>query len=263
MSLTGSVMSATGTVAATSFPFQAVNCASLPFHPTFEVFTHAGHNRRDGGFLHVRLIAHGGPGASGEEANIGRVDVQLPKHLVARDSTLKQACTEAQFEANPSGCPAGSFVGHAKVVSPILAKPLEGPAIFVSHGSLRYPDLDLVLQGEGVVITLTGHTFISSRGFTFSRFQSVPDAPISSFNLYLPEGPHSALAANGNLCHTVHIKRKRVAVRKGGRTVYETVKVRTKKPLHMTMPTTITAQNGAVLRQQTKVVVVGCGAHRT
>ena len=73
------------------------------------------------------------------------------------------------------------------------------------------------------------------KGVTSSAFASVPDAPISSFELKLPEGPHSGLAA------VVPAKAK-------GSTCGQ----------NLTMPTTLTGQNGAVLKQTTKITVTGC-----
>jgi len=78
--------------------------------------------------------------------------------------------------------------------------PLEGPAIFVSHGGEAFPSLTMVLQGYGVTIDLVGTTFISKAGITSTTFKTVPDQPFSTFELILPQGPFSALAANGNLC---------------------------------------------------------------
>ena len=71
---------------------------------------------------------------------------------------------------------------------------------FVSHGGEAFPSLIVVLQGDGVRVDLTGSTFISKAGITSSTFKTVPDVPVSTFELYLPEGKFSALAANGNLC---------------------------------------------------------------
>ncbi|HEY1688919.1 MAG TPA: hypothetical protein VGF95_08645, partial [Solirubrobacteraceae bacterium] len=56
-----------------------------------------------------------------------------------------------------------------------------------------------------------------------------PDVPITSFELKLPEGPDSALAANANLCET---------------------------PL--SMPTVFKGHNGAVIEQNTPIEVEGC-----
>jgi hypothetical protein len=224
-SIQGTIGSAQGASAAVSSPFEAANCAALAFKPSFSVSTHAGHTRRQGAFLHVNV------GYTKGQANIAKVHVTLPKKLPARLETLKMACSEAQFAANPSGCPAASFVGTATASTPVLAKPLIGPAIFVSHGGAAFPDLDLVLQGEGITQVLTGNTQVT-KVFTSSTFKSVPDVPISSFELTLPEGPHSALGGNGgNLCQG---------------------------PLYM--PTILTGQNGAAVEQKTKVAVTGCKA---
>ena len=88
----------------------------------------------------------------------------------------------------------------------------------------------VVLQGYGFTIDLVGTTFISKAGVTSSTFKTVPDQPVTSFELTLPEGPYSALTALGNLC--------------------------TAKKL--TMPTELVAQNGAEIKQNTKIAVTGC-----
>ena len=77
-----------------------------------------------------------------------------------------------------------------------------------------------MLEGDGVKVILTGNTKIT-KGITSSTFAAIPDVPVSSFVLNLPVGPHSALTAIGSLCS---------------------------KPLQM--PTTITAQSGAQVKQK-------------
>ncbi|HEY1689918.1 MAG TPA: hypothetical protein VGF95_13780 [Solirubrobacteraceae bacterium] len=211
-------------------PFQAADCQALAFKPTFKASTSAKTSRKRGASLHVKLTYPAG--ALGHDANVHVVKVELPKALPSRLSTLQQACTAAQFEANPAGCPAASIVGHAKAVTPILPVPLEGPAYFVSYGGLKFPELVVVLQGYGITIDLHGETYISKKGITSSTFHQVPDQPVSSFELTLPEGKDSALAApGGKLC-----KQKLV------------------------MPTSFTAQNGASVKQNTAITVTGCKA---
>ena len=252
MSVAGAVTSAADATAAVSDRFQVGGCRALAFNPGFHALTHATHTRANGDYLHVAVTSGSG------QANIAKVHVQLPKRLPSRLSTLKLACTEAQFAANPAGCPAGSFVGTATAYTPVLPVPLSGPAIFVSHGGAAFPDLDIVLQGDGVTVILTGNTFISRAGITSSTFASVPDVPVSRFDLVLPVGPHSALTGTGNLCSRVVTMRKRVRVRIHGRLVSRTRTGHRRVRVKLTMPTTITGQNGAVIRRSTKLAVSGC-----
>jgi hypothetical protein len=286
MSITGTITGAQGATSYLSVPFQVANCAVLAFKPTFAASTSGKTSKANGASLHVKLVPpHEGPQSTGtanaspisgtsgtsgntsadlpaptEEANIARVKVDLPKQLPSRLTTLQKACTAAVFDSNPAACPAASIVASAKAITPILPVPLEGPAYFVSHGNEAFPQLILVLQGYGVTIDLVGDTFISKAGITSSTFAHVPDAPVSSFELTLPEGKFSALAANGNLCKPTKTEtvKKKVTVRVKGhkKTVTRTVKETVPEPL--TMPTEFVGQNGAELKQDTKIEVTGC-----
>jgi hypothetical protein len=173
---------------------------------------------------------------------------------------LQKACTAAQFESNPAGCPAASFIGHAKAITPLIPVPLEGPAIFVSHGGEAFPSLIVVLQGYGVTIDLVGSTFISKAGITSSTFKTVPDAPVGSFELTLPEGKFSALGTNKNLCTLTHaVTTKRTVKEKIHGKTKKVVKKTTKQVGEsLTMPTEFVAQNGAKINQNTPVAVTGC-----
>jgi hypothetical protein len=227
MSLTGEAISTQNQTASLSNRFQVGGCQGLPFKPSLAISTQGKMSKANGAGLTVKVSQKPG------EANIHKVDLTLPKVLPARLTTLQQACTEAQFNTNPAGCPVGSFIGTAKAVTPILGVPLTGPAILVSHGGAAFPDVVFLLQGNergGTIrIDLDGKTDIK-KGVTYSRFETVPDAPISSFETSLPEGPHSVLAATGNLCT-------------GGK---------------LAIPTSLTGQNGAQVNQNTSVTVTGC-----
>lgn len=248
MSVTGQEASIAGQTAALSDRFQAGGCTTLPFKATLNAETHAHHSRTTGSYLRVTIAAEPG------EANLAKVRVTLPKKLPAQLSTLKEACSQAQFAANPAGCPRASYVGTVVVHTPVLAKPLTGPAIYVGHGGLKLPDLALVLQGEGITIIQEGITQIS-KGFTSSSFDAIPDVPVSSIELTLPEGAKPALGGNsGNLCSQTVTKR--VAKRVRGKLVHRTRHF--EKRLKLIMSTTITGQNGALIQQETAIKVTGC-----
>lgn len=229
MAFAGTATSDEGASAPISSRFQVGSCKDLAFKPGFRASTSGKTSRVDGASLHVKLTYPKAP--FGTQANIRSVKVELPKQLPSRLPTLQQACTEATFDANPSACPAASRVGVAVAHTPILPVPLTGPAYFVSHGGARFPELIVVLQGYGITVDLHGETFIDKRtGITSSTFGSVPDVPVERFELTLPEGPYSALAApGGKLCVS-----------------------------DLKMPTIFTAQNGTVRRQTTHIAVTGC-----
>ena len=83
---------------------------------------------------------------------------------------------------------------------------------------------------------LDGKTQIKN-GITYSKFESAPDAPFTVFETLLPQGPHSALTANlpeaakYDLCGQ-----------------------------SLSMPTEMTSQAGTLLKQNTKIAILGCGS---
>ena len=222
--ITATISSAQGAQANVSAPFAVSGCAGLHFGPTFKVQTSGKTSKAHGASLDAKVTL-----PAGAQSNIRTVKVDLPKALPSRLTTLQKACLAATFEANPASCPASSIIGIARSSTPLLPVPLTGPAYFVSHGGEAFPSLIIVLQGYGVRVDLVAQTNISKAGITSSTFKNIPDVPVNSFELYLPEGKYSALAANGNLC--------------------------TQK---LEMPTLFTAQDGAQFKQDTKIAVTGC-----
>jgi hypothetical protein len=221
--VTATIVSAQGASTNVSTPFAAAACDRLPFHPDFSASTAGRTSKALGASLNVK-IASAGIG----QANIAKVDVEIPKALPTQLKTLNKACTEAQFDSNPAGCPPASNVAQVTVHTPLLNSPLMGPAYLVSHGGAAFPDVEMVLQGEGVELVIDGHTQIK-QGITYSHFETVPDAPFTSFEFNSPQGELALFAANGDLCDQ-----------------------------KLVMPTTMTGQNGAVLKQNTPVEVEGC-----
>ncbi|HTA14496.1 MAG TPA: hypothetical protein VK781_06520 [Solirubrobacteraceae bacterium] len=229
LAITGSLTSDQGASSALSVPFQITNCAVLAFKPKLTAKTAGKSSRAIGASLKVKLSYPAGP----FDANIAKVKVDLPKQLPSRLTTLQKACPAKVFEANPAACPPASIVGHATARTPVLPVPLSGPAYFVSHAGEEFPDLIIVLQGYGTTVHLVGSTFISKAGVTSSTFKSVPDVPVGTFELTLPQGRYSALAATANLCTT-----------------------------KLTMPTSFIAQNGATIHTSTPIAPTGCAKHK-
>jgi hypothetical protein len=124
-----------------------------------------------------------------------------------------------------------------------------------------------VLQSEGVTIILDGKTAIE-HGVTSSSFDSMPDVPFTAFETNLPEGPHSALGANAGLCSTRTVTEHKLVTRRvHGHTVHVRKTVTRAVAPYLSMPTMMTARDGAKIAQTTKVAVSGCPpdrrAHKT
>lgn len=231
LKITGSLVSTEGVVSSLNVPLQVTNCATLGFKPSFSVTTSGHTSRAKGASLHVKLSY---PKLRfGSQANIASVKVSLPKRLPSRLTTLQKACPARIFEQNPAACPRDSRVGTARASTPLLPVELNGPAYFVSHGGAKFPELIVVLSGYGVTVDLHGETFINEKtNVTSSIFRTVPDVPVGTFELNLPEGPNSALAATANLCAS-----------------------------ELKMPTAFKAQNGMEIHRSTSIGVTGC--HKT
>jgi hypothetical protein len=203
-------------------PTGATGCDQLPFSPVMTAEADGATSADNGAGLKVTLTQ------PLEQSNVKSVSVQLPKALTARGSTVAGACTEATFNADPSGC-ANAQVGTVTASTPLLPDALTGPVYLVAHAT-GLPTIEALLQGHKLSIDLSGTITFTPAGLT-SAFNSVPDAPITSFVLDLPTGPHSALSSPTGVCSG---------------------------PL--TMPTTIVGQNGATITSATPIQVTGCPA---
>ena len=145
----------------------------------------------------------------------------------------------AVFNANPAACDEDSLIGKATIYTPVLKNPLSGPAYLVSHANEAFPDVDFILQGEGIKVIVDGKTYIHN-GVTYSKFETSPDAPFTKFVTELPAGPHSALTPNTAIVPNYNLCGQKVFV-----------------------PTEIVAQSGAVVKQETPVAITGCAPEPT
>jgi hypothetical protein len=216
--------SSTFTTAEVKSPLVTEECNKLAFKPSFGAIVGAKTSRTNGANIEVNISQPVG------QTNIQQVTTTLPKQLPVRLSTLSKACPAATFEAGPApgGCSKEANVGTVKATTPVLPGTLTGTAWLVSHGSEAYPNLDLIMSGDGVTVILVGHTKVANSQITTS-FSTLPDVPVSNISLYLPSGPNSVLGANGKLCRS-----------------------------KLTMPTTLIGQNMATILEEPTIAVRNC-----
>ncbi|HEU5063764.1 MAG TPA: hypothetical protein VFT79_11520 [Solirubrobacterales bacterium] len=192
---------ATGTVASLSTPFFLRGCRELRFAPRISAETDMRASRRGGASLRMSVRS----GASGQ-ANLRSIKLDFPRQLSPRLSAIQGACPAATFAAGIHLCPPTSKIGRARVKTLVFEWALSGPVYLVSRGSEALPRIVLVLAGQGIELEFFGSMHVSRHGASSVTFARMPDAPISSFVIELPKGPHSALGASflrgagGSLC---------------------------------------------------------------
>jgi hypothetical protein len=221
---------AQGANALSATPFRLAGCSALAFAPRLTASTQAKASAGgNGARLDLTIINH----TAVPVAGIRSSTVTLPSQLRPRLTTIEQACPSATFFGNRSDCAPGSHVGIVTVHTPTLSSALTGPIYLVSRGGRTYPELILILQGEGLTVEIDGKLSISKSGTITAGFTELPDVPISSFYIQLPSGLHSMLGATASLC--------------SGK---------------LLLPYTLVGQNGAKIHQVARASVNGCHRHR-
>jgi hypothetical protein len=229
---TGTAVSTGGTGVPLSSPFGLAGCKNLQYEPTLETTTGAHASRANGTSLFFKISYP--KDALGSQAWFRDAKFVLPAQLPARQTTLKGACLAKVFEASPAGCPSHSRIGHAIVHTQVLSVPLTGSVYLVSFGNAKFPDVVIVLEGEGVTIELRGETLIR-KGITSATFRNTPDVPFESIEVVLPAGPFSEFGA--------YLPAKDHESPCG---------------VKLVMPTSLVAQNGREIRKNQTIKVVGC-----
>ena len=201
-SITAQVFGNQGAEASSNVHFQVADCTDLGFAPKLALRVSGATKRAKSPALTATLTAQPG------EANISRTQVTLPPTELVDNAHIKNPCTRVQFsEGSTPGerCPSGSIIGSARAETPLLGKPLEGPVYLRSapENKSGLPDIVAALNGQ-IDIDLDGK-IETVGGRLRTSFKTVPDAPISKFNLSLDGGSRGLLDNTTNLCaHILH-----------------------------------------------------------
>lgn len=209
MAVGGSLTTVQGATAPLANRFQVDGCKGLGFKPRLSL-RFGGPTKRSGN-PSVKAVLRPRAG----DANVSRTAVLLPQTIQVDNASIQNPCTRVQFAAD--ACPKGSIFGRAKAYSPLLDQPLEGPVYFRSNGGERLlPDLVADLRGQ-IDIVLVGQISTVHKHIR-TLFATVPDAPVSRFELKIFGGKHGWLENNDSLCR--HPQRAVVKMRgQNGRSV--------------------------------------------
>jgi hypothetical protein len=177
--------------AAVSQRYQAARCSALGFRPKLSLKLKGGTRRND--FPALRAVVK--YPRRGSYANIRQATVTLPHSAFLEQGHIGTVCTRVQFAAD--ACPKRSIYGRAKAITPLLDEPLEGP-VYLRSSSHPLPDLVAALHGV-VDVDVVGR-IDSVKARLRSRFESVPDAPVSKFILEMRGGKKGLIVNSRDLC---------------------------------------------------------------
>jgi hypothetical protein len=170
--------------------YQLLGCGRLGFRPRFRIRLAGGTPR----FPALRAELKTAPG----QANLGAVSVTMPATQFLAQSHLGEVCTRVQFDRD--ACPPDSVYGTARVFTPLLDQPLEGPVYLRSANPL--PDLVFVLEGRGGIRIDVAGDIDTVHGGLRAKFAGLPDAPISRFVLSMAGAEKGLLESAGGACRT-------------------------------------------------------------
>jgi hypothetical protein len=138
-----------GASAAVEAPYQATDCAGLPFAPRMSGSIAARGPGRTPDKPAFKTVIDIPKGHSASR----KVQVKLPAALAVDAKRLVSTCLNDQRAAG--ACPAASRVGTATAVSSLLPVPLTGPVYLAQIPGASLPGLHLELNGP-VTLRLDG-----------------------------------------------------------------------------------------------------------
>ena len=186
-----------GTAVSFSSAFESVNCFTLGFSPKMAI-TQLGGQRSTarGKDPALQFDLNTTPG----DANLKSVSVTLPKSFEIDQRHLGNLCSKAELEKEQ--CAGRQPIGYVKDETPLLEKPLEGPAYAVSgfaSGSNVLPHIVFILGGQ-VTVMPQGESTTISGGRLKTVVPVIPDVPIGHFQFTLLGGAHGYISNTESLC---------------------------------------------------------------
>jgi hypothetical protein len=188
-SLDGTLFSSEGKSKASSTPFQAAECAGLGFKPRLTARLFGGTKR--GAHPKFRGLFKARSG----DANVSGAVVTLPRSEFLDQSHIRTVCTRVQFAAD--ACPSGAIYGHAVAKTPLLDEELKGP-VYLRSSDNKLPDL--VADLHGIIDVEVSGRIDSIRGGIRTTFESIPDAPVESFEIIVQGGRKGVLVNSRDIC---------------------------------------------------------------
>lgn len=182
--------------------YQAASCLSLGFKPTLSLKLTGGTRRGAFPKFHFAYRPRSG------DANLQDIILRFPHSEFVEQGHFRTICTRVQFAAgagNGAACPKGSIYGRARVFTPVLSEPLEGP-VFLRSSDHNLPDAVLALEGPpGLAVQVEVPVRIDSlHGGLRASGEQLPDVPVSKAVVNMLGGQKGLFVNSTNLCLGKH-----------------------------------------------------------
>ncbi|MGC1851175.1 MAG: hypothetical protein WA687_01900, partial [Solirubrobacterales bacterium] len=178
--------------------YQAADCSRLGFKPSLSLKLKGGTKRGD--HPKLRSVYKPRPG----DANLEDLVLRFPRSAFLDQGHIRTICTRVQFAAK--ACPERAIYGHARVFTPVLDEPLEGP-LYLRSSNHNLPDVVLALHG--IVDVEAVARVDSKQGGLRVSFTDVPDAPVTKAVVTMQGGKKGLIVNSTDLC----IAKRRANVR--------------------------------------------------
>lgn len=180
-----------GTTAAGEGGFTPTGCEKLAYNPKLTAKVGAEGSTAAGSIPPLSTVIEQGPDESASRS----ASVTLLKPLGPNAASLNNVCKVADYNADK--CGETSIVGQATAVTPLLPSPLSGPVRLVENpGNL--PKVVVYLNGL-INIRLAADIALQPDGTT-TTFPTLPDVPLSRFQLDFKGGPTGLVGTTADLC---------------------------------------------------------------
>jgi hypothetical protein len=191
---------ADGATATVEAPYQATDCAGLPFSPRIEATVGKRGATAAGKAPPLRVTVSVPAG----QAATAVADVGLPRAIGVDLRRLSKACALAAYSAG--ACPASSRIGTATATSPLLPTALTSPVTFAITQPNSLPGLALNLTGA-VTLPLFGEVALPGKDAVLhNSFGGIPDVPLERFDLAFTGGKTMPLVLKKNVCRGARAK---------------------------------------------------------
>jgi hypothetical protein len=188
-SVEGRLTSNTGQVTQLPSRFQLADCRQLPFKPRLSIVA-SGAVARNG---HPVLRAELDPRPA--DAGVAEAAFTLPAGQLLDIRHIGAICSR---HLPVDQCPRGSRLGWARLWTPLLSGPFDGPIYLRSQGH-RLPALIADLRHEQVRFLLRGQ-IAAPRGRLRVSFPNLPDVPLSKARLNFAGGYRGVFVNTEALC---------------------------------------------------------------